>query len=283
VTHFTKADRRHQDDVNAAFQSRSLSSYWKDVYARPGVQARTFQDRHVLVLDWIDALCLAPGCRVLEVGCGAGLLAVELTQRGFRVDAVDSSEAMVALAKQNAAELEAGDQLSLSVGDVNSLAFEDGSFDLVVAVGLVSWVERPALAMKEMARVTRPDGHVLFTVHNRAALNHLLDPRQHPALRPLKVGLKDLLDRASLRPWTPTYTPYSRHYIDRVVAGAGLIKVRSMTRGFEPFSLLGRRILPEPLGLVAYQQLQRLAAQDVPIFRSTGSHYHVMATKSGAL
>jgi ubiquinone/menaquinone biosynthesis C-methylase UbiE len=271
--------RRHQEDVNAAFQSQSLSSYWKEIYTRPGVQARTFQDRHALVLQWVDGLGLAPGSRVLEVGCGTGLLAVELVQRGFRVDAVDSSKAMVELAQQRAAESGAGELLSLAVGDVNRLAFEDASFDLVIAVGLISWVERPKVALQEMARVTTSDGHVLFTVHNRLALNHLLDPLRHPALRPFKVRLKGLLDRAGLRPWTPTYTPYSRRYIDHVVAGAGLIKMKDMTRGFEPFTLLRRGILPEPLGLAIYSQLQSLAARNVPILRSTGSHYHVLVVK----
>ena len=117
------ADARlhQQEKVNAYFQAQS--SYWKEVYVSEGVQAEIYRDRQATVLAWIDSLDLASGSQVLEIGCGAGLMAVALTQRGLRVHAIDSIEAMVELARRHALESGTSESLSVEVGDVYSLAF----------------------------------------------------------------------------------------------------------------------------------------------------------------
>src|SRR5437764_8075022 len=94
--------RRQQENVNAYFHSHS--SYWKDIYAGGAVQAEILRARQAAVLAWIEDLSLAPGTRVLEIGCGAGLLAVSLVQRGLRVYAIDSTEAMIEQARRHAEE-----------------------------------------------------------------------------------------------------------------------------------------------------------------------------------
>jgi hypothetical protein len=51
-----------------------------------------------------------------------------------------------------------------------------------------------------------------------------------------------------------------------------------MTLGFGPFTFLQRKVLSEPLGIALHRRLQRLAEQNVPLFRSTGSHYLVLSS-----
>src|SRR5438045_1989736 len=113
--------RRRQENVNAYF--RSNSSYWKDIYAGGAVQAEIFRARQADVLAWINNLSLAPGSCVLEIGCGAGFLAVALAQRGLHVYAIDSTEAMIEQARQHAEEAGVTESLTLDVGDVYGLAF----------------------------------------------------------------------------------------------------------------------------------------------------------------
>ncbi len=269
-----------QEKVNAYFQSRSL--YWKELYTREGVFSETIRDRQAAVLDWIDSLALAPGSQVLEIGCGAGFLAVALAQRGLRVHAIDSADAMVELARRHAAESGVTDVLSVDAGDVYALAFEDGSFDLVIALGVIPWLERVELAIQEMARVTRPGGHVILTTANRVGLVNLLDPLVNPALSPLKQGVKAMLEWVGLRRRSPGQSPnmifHSCRFIDEALAHAGFVKTESMTRGFG-FSLLRRRVLPIPLGVALHHRLQHLADRNVPGFRSAGMAYFVLAKK----
>ena len=79
---FVASRLRQQEKVNVYFQAQS--SYWKDIYGSEGVQGQVIRDRHTAALDWIESLALAPGSHVLEIGCGAGFMALTLAQRASR-------------------------------------------------------------------------------------------------------------------------------------------------------------------------------------------------------
>ncbi len=273
---------QQQEQVNAYFQSQSL--YWKDIYTANDVYAEIHRDRYRVVLDWIDSLALAPGSQVLEIGCGAGFMAIALAQRGFRVHAIDSTDAMIEQARRHAEQVEVTNLLSLSIGDTSALTFKDESFDLVLAIGVIPWIEQAELAMQEMARVTRSGGYVLLTADNQVRLNNLLDPWLNPLLPPLKWRVKKVLDRVGLRRQSLQdvgATAHSRRFIDKALAHAELRKMRSLTLGFGPFSLFRCTVLPAPLGIALHHRLQRLADRNVPLFRSTGAQYLVLSKKSG--
>ena len=270
-------DFQQQKAVNDYFQARSLQ--WKDIYRNGGVHAEIIRDRHATVLAWIDNLALAPGSAVLEVGCGAGFMAIALAQRGLRVHAIDSSDGMIEQARCNAEEAGITNRLSLDVGDVYSLAFEDGYFDLVIAIGVIPWLERPELAIQELSRVTRLSGHVIFTTANRAGLVSYLDPWRNPALAPLRQGMKNVLKRVGLHQRSPSMSFHNSYFIDKSLARVGLVKMRGMTRGFG-LSFHHHAIIPEPLGTRLHYRLQRLADRNIPGFRSMGMAYFVLARKT---
>jgi len=271
---------QEQGKVTEYFQSKS--SFWNDIYASKGVYAEIHRDRHSAVLAWIDGLSLPPGTNVLEVGCGAGYMSVALAQKGFRVHAIDPSAAMVELARQHGEEAGVSEQLSSQVGDACALEFEDNSFDLVIAIGVIPWLDRPELAMQEMSRVSCPNGYVILTADNRSRLNVLLDPWMNPALKPLKQQVKKALQRTGLGKQLSKdidSTLHRRRYIDAILMSNGLVKTRSMTVGFGPFSLFRHTIIPEPWGTSLHHRLQSLANKNTVGLRSSGSHYLVMAKK----
>jgi ubiquinone/menaquinone biosynthesis C-methylase UbiE len=271
----------YREKVNAYFQS--LSSHWNNVYASKSVYAETIRARHIAVLDWIDGLAFAPGSQALEIGCGAGFTSIALAERGFGVQAVDISEAMVQQARQNAAERGVAHLLTVEVGDVYSLAFEGGSFDLVIAIGVFPWLAETELALQEMARVTKPGGYILLTAANRRGLPYLLDPQLNPVLVPLRQRVKTVLGWLGFRVGLPEQLPkmvyHSRRCMDEALMGAGLLKTKDKTLGFGPFTLFCRTVLPNRLGVMLHQRLQRLADRNVPLVRSVGMSYHVLARK----
>ena len=271
------AHRRQQERVNVYFQCQA--PYWRDIYASGRVRAAVFRARQAAALAWIEGLGLRPGARVLEIGCGAGLLAVALAQRGLCVQAIDAAEAMVELARQHALATGTAVRLSVNVGDACALAFADASFDLVLAIGVMDYLTRPELAMREMARVTRPGGHVILTDLNPSGLIIRLDPWENAALRPVMVPLREALARLRPRPWSPERTYHARRLIDEALVGAGLVKTRGKTLGFGPFTFLRRRVLPEALALALHYRLQRLADRGVPLLRSSGVCHLVLARK----
>src|SRR5258708_2539526 len=104
----------HQKNVNAYFQSQA--SFWRDIYTRDSVHAEIYRERQAAVLSWIDNLALVPGSQVLEIGCGAGFLAVALAHRGLRVHAIDSAEAMVEQAQRQAEQAGGAERLAVELG-----------------------------------------------------------------------------------------------------------------------------------------------------------------------
>lgn len=269
-----------QERVKAYFQDQSW--YWKEIYDGGGVQAEVYRTRQATVLSWIDELALPAGSRVLEIGCGAGLLSVILAQRGLRVQAIDAAEAMVESTRRHAEEAGVGELLSVDLGDAHALTFADDTFDLVVALGLLPWLSQPEVAIAEMARVSKPGGHLILTADNQGLLIYLLDPLTNPALKPLRTGLKAVLHWLGLfhsTPKPPEETLHSCQFIDTALSNAGLSKTHSTTIGFGPFVFLGRKALPTPFGIVLHRSLQRLADRNVPFLRSRGSQYLVQARK----
>ena len=104
------------------------------------------------------------GDRVLDVGCGIGLEAARLAKRvgpTGRVVGIDNCVQMIAEARRRA--LEASLQVEYAVIDARRLVFPDGAFDLCRIERVLRYVERPGLALGEMARVVRPGGWLRST------------------------------------------------------------------------------------------------------------------------
>jgi SAM-dependent methyltransferase len=273
---------RQQDLVTARFQSEA--SHWKDIYEQSGrdssrVGSEVIRVRHEAALAWIDGLALPAGTRVLEVGGGAGVMTVALARRGYRVDAVDASEAMVELTRRHAGDAGCESLVSARTGDACALPFPDGTFDLTVAIGVISWLAQPDLAIREMARVTRPGGHVLLTAFNQIQLIGLIDPLRNPLLRPLKLGAKRLAEQRGLVEASASLTYHRRGKVDHFLSEAGLAKRQGTTLGFGPFTLFHREVFTAPFAISLHDRLQRLADRGVPCLRSTGMFYLVLAEK----
>ncbi len=103
-----------------------------------------------------DLMRLRPGDAVLDVGCGAGEVCVELAAivgaRG-RVAGVDLSEAMVEAARRTVAA--SGRAIELQPASIYELPFADGAFDAVRAERVFQHLDNPEAALREMMRVTK--------------------------------------------------------------------------------------------------------------------------------
>src|SRR5215475_8709175 len=145
------------------------------------------------------AAAVPHGARVLEVGCGPGRLAIRLAGRhGLEVTGLDLDPAMIQRAKVNADRMANGDRRGpeFLVGDVASLAFPDGSFDLVVStLSMHHWAD-PTAGLAEIGRVLRDGGRALVWDFRGGPVplhGHMPDPLKHVRGSSLRV--------ASATPW----------------------------------------------------------------------------------
>ncbi len=96
--------------------------------------------------------------KVLDVGTGAGFLALLFAEMGHKVTGVDLSESMLEKAKHNAENM--GLEIDFFHGDAEKLPFEDSSFDLVVNKFLLWTLPQPSCAAREWKRVLKSGGRI---------------------------------------------------------------------------------------------------------------------------
>jgi len=93
-------------------------------------------------------------CVVLDVGCGAGFVAIHLAREGYRVVAIDIAASSLAVGRRH----DSSGRVLWQLADAAALPFPDGSFDAVCLFDLLEHVERPASVVSAAARVLVPGG-----------------------------------------------------------------------------------------------------------------------------
>jgi len=113
------------------------------------------------------------GSRVLDVGCGGGLLAEALTRAGARVTAIDLAPGMIEVARLHAAESALAVDYRL-VGAEQVAAAEPAGFDVVTCMEMLEHVPEPAAMTATLARLLRPGGALFVSTLNRNLRSFLL-------------------------------------------------------------------------------------------------------------
>jgi len=206
-------------------------------------------------------------------------MAIEMSRRGAVVSAVDISIPMLIEARSWSGEGTARGRVSFGAGDVQALPFRDGSFRLVVALGVVPWASHPRAALLEMGRVLEPEGFLVVSATNRWSLTRVLDPHplRNPLLDPIRRLAKALLPK--LVTGRERITIHSLEEFDRLLRATALEPLRSRSYGFGPLTLFQRPLLPERMAVGVHRRLQMLADRDIPGLRSLGSQYLVLCKK----
>jgi ubiquinone/menaquinone biosynthesis C-methylase UbiE len=270
------------DDGIEFFDFDQAATAWDALYdASDFGSIAYYRSRLERTLAWVDELALPPGSKVLEIGFGAGRTAIALAERGLRVTGVDTGERMLEVATQGAAHAGLAASIDLGIGDAEQLEAADSSFDLVLALGVMPWLDHPARGVREMGRVTRAGGHVIASVNNRRQLNRVLDPRLNPVLEPLKQLALTAARRGGRDPRATRPAPRqdSRRRYERWLRAAGLEPERVATLGFGEFSFLGRRLTSQPASIRLHERLQARADSGFPVLRSSGAQMLVLSRK----
>ena len=139
-----------------------LAHRWWD----PHGEFRPLHEINPLRLKWIDETAGLRGKRVLDVGCGGGILAEAMARRGARVTGIDLSEKPLRVAQLHLLESALQVRYELAAAE-DFAARHAGSFDLVTCMELLEHVPDPASTVAACARLLRPGGRAFFSTINR--------------------------------------------------------------------------------------------------------------------
>ncbi|WP_302174429.1 bifunctional 2-polyprenyl-6-hydroxyphenol methylase/3-demethylubiquinol 3-O-methyltransferase UbiG [uncultured Hydrogenophaga sp.] len=140
-----------------------LAHRWWD----PESEFRPLHQINPLRLNWIDALASIAGKRVLDVGCGGGILADAMARKGADVLGIDLSVKALRVAQLHALEASTPRVQYREVSTEDLAAEQPGSFDVVTCMEMLEHVPDPASIVQACSTLVKPGGWVFFSTLNR--------------------------------------------------------------------------------------------------------------------
>ena len=155
-------------DVNADPQELNkfgdLAHRWWD----PQGEFKPLHAINPLRLDWIDRLAPLRGRRVLDVGCGGGILAEAMAQRGAQVTGIDLAAKPLKVARLHALDTGAQGLEYLEVAAEELALQRPGAFDTVTCMEMLEHVPQPDSVVRACATMARPGAHLFFSTIHRS-------------------------------------------------------------------------------------------------------------------
>lgn len=213
----------HNADPHELEKFSQLAHRWWD----PHSEFRPLHEINPLRLNWIDNHAQLKGKRVLDIGCGGGILAESMADAGASVTGIDLSEKALGVARLHL--LESGKKVDYRMISAEELATQAaGTFDVVTCMEMLEHVPNPASTIAACAALAKPSGHVFFSTINRNLKAYVLAIiGAEYILRMLPKGTHDyakFIKPSELARWTKsvglqpdeligmTYNPLSREY-----------------------------------------------------------------------
>jgi len=145
-----------------------LAHRWWD----PSSEFKPLHDINPLRLEYIDSIAGLSTKRVLDVGCGGGILTESMAARGANVTGIDLGEKALKVAKLHL--LESGQKVDYRLIAVEALALQEpGQYDVVTCMEMLEHVPDPASIVRACSQLVKPGGHVFFSTLNRNLKSYL--------------------------------------------------------------------------------------------------------------
>lgn len=253
-------DKAYVIDVQETFAPK-FDAWYRDLETDP--YRSTFTYGRMKAERYIEAGMnrMAPGGRVLDVGCGTGFHVARLRERGFDVVGIEPGEDLRRRARANNPGAQIED------GDIEALTFDDASFDGVLAIEVIRHVPHPDKAMAEIGRVLKPGGIAVVTAAPKWSLNGY-------------AAINKVTSRVSI----PSFTKQKQWFLSqadarRLVQSSGMSVVEMHGVLLGPWQVVGR-ISPQLLGraLRAFEPLDDALA-DRPAVRGLTNALVIIAER----
>ncbi|MCC7287346.1 MAG: bifunctional 2-polyprenyl-6-hydroxyphenol methylase/3-demethylubiquinol 3-O-methyltransferase UbiG [Burkholderiaceae bacterium] len=156
-------------NVNADPQELSKFSELAHRWWDPGGEFKPLHAINPLRLEWIDALAPLRGRRVLDVGCGGGILAEAMARRGATVTGIDLAAKPLKVARLHALDTGVPELEYMEISAEDLARQRPGAFDTVTCMEMLEHVPQPDSVVRACATLARPGAHLFFSTISRSA------------------------------------------------------------------------------------------------------------------
>ena len=155
-------ENRQNVDLDEVAKFDALAARWWDADG----EFRPLHEINPLRLDWIRQFVDLSGKKVLDIGCGGGILAESMAEAGAEVTGIDMAEAPLGVARLH--QIESGVQVDYQQSTAEDFAAKHaGQFDVVTCLEMLERVPSPEQVIASVTALLRPGGHAFFSTINR--------------------------------------------------------------------------------------------------------------------
>jgi len=198
-----------------------VSGEYYSEYEKNTPDGHSFRVRADRILEMVPSV---KGGAVLDVGCGPGIIFKSLKKKGYdTVHGIDVSPEMVAACKER---YKSDPDIHIFVGDVENIDVPNNTYDLIIAMGLVEYLEEDSKALSEISRILKPGGVALITYPNIWSPWRLWNRVLKPAF-----SLVRIIRRKKGKPFV--HKEYTVREVKKLVEAEGLTLKRSVYYNFK--------------------------------------------------
>ena len=257
----------NQQNIRDYF-SRSVE-YWNEIYTGKKFIKLHMEDRRQKVIRLLEKHSNGRMLKILDLGCGSGLLTKPIARRGHIVISMDCSIEMLRKLKTSYDGREMGNPCQVILGDGEKGCFKAGSFDVVVCIGVLQYQVEEDPLIAEVSRILCSGGIGIISAPNLLRMNYVLDPSSYLRFLLRIVGSLSGL-RSEKKDWTKcvsgissTIGPADRKFVlwqlNKAIERNGLCIKEIVGFGFGPLTLMGKQVIADESSWKLSEMVGRLS------------------------
>jgi ubiquinone/menaquinone biosynthesis C-methylase UbiE len=243
-------------------------NYWHTLYDGSEFLSLHLADRKRIVLNLVLEYAKGKKLKLLDMGCGTGILTRALLEQSHSVASLDCSEQMLKKLEESLKGSNYETFLGTTIGNVADTFFSAESFDAIICVGVFQYQLNDDDLLREIGRILKKDGFCVFTLPNLLRLNYLLDPLYY--FRFLARAIKRILPKAmgrdigvpnALSGEVSDALPYDNKYfmwqLNKSIEKHGLRIKEIVGFGYGPLTFWGKQIVSDERSITISRKLDQ--------------------------
>jgi len=267
---FSREKFRKKEYFHRLFSEPASIDYWETVYDRRDSLGVTLRKRIRKALWWLDNSDLPKNSKILDVGCGAGKMTKEVGDRGYEVYGMDFSYNMIRKADVTC-KVNDKSRVRFLQGDIESLPFKDSVFDVVLCLGVVTYLRSEKKALHEMSRVLKSGGTLILSILNKFSLAKCLDISAFVTRRLQEITENGIRPFEKAGETKQNYSGLRSYFIPGLrnsLKIAGFTELDCGAIRYGPLTFLGRKIFPEGININITTFLEKFS--NLPLIMTFG-------------